>query len=969
MMLNSLTKGINNVPSILTNLFDSKFNIPSALNVVTILGSSINSYENQILAGRLLLYVSTRTCKSVEIYLTAYKHRLNSKTYNFLQKHASILNEVLANNITREYTQCDFFSADCIIKQYLLKTSYDEEPLENIQMMHLRQAVQLYSDYGIDRVLKSYEELSNQLFTHASPTIFNAGTTMNQLASCFLLSVGDNMNTISNAVGIISNCSKMNGGIGINVTELRHSEIGFVGMSEGPCGFLSIYDTTIGKVNQGGKRNGAGTAFLASWHYDFAKFVKMTDNFGDPKERLKSLNTCAWMNDLLYVRIANAIKANKDKSKGIKPDPNLKTDWTMFCPKKAEKLLNLYGVEFIRVYEDMELLATFRESQYKNCVAEVKRLHSELLSNPESKEIREAYFEARIKKGEASKSRIEHIVINAYQLYLSIINIQINSGMPYMMNADACQKNNQKNIGVINQSNLCLEILEVSKSETKDSKASISSCNLGSMNLPLYVKGTINWEKQIIVNTPTDYINDIIDAFDFDKYGQSVGSLTENLNSVIDMNYYPLDTVDESGNIVNGEISTTNYLTRPIGVGVSGQSDVLSLMDCPYDGPVHIMFNKMSYACMYWNSLVTSLALAVRDGEYSTFRTGSFKYFTENKEMIELKGSPLSNGLFQFDLWQEEARILKENKLLDEKVYDITEDKPLEPSVWGQKTLYLYVIPNTNSEIEITSIQRVVVENEVELIVTPSWEVLKNLIMLHGVRNSLLIALMPTASSANILRNCESTEAHQSMIYAKDLKFGNYTILVRHLVNDLTSMGLWSEKLANFIAACEGSIKHIKHYIIDHYTEFDSKCFIVNTEYNNVTMFTDLADTRLDFIISKYKTMYEISMKFVLNLARSRGIYICQSQSTNIYIKDPTIAQMEALHVYANKLRLKTGMYYLRQSPAKSTGNFTLPVQLLEYTNRLSSKIGRTLSSPKPKVVEVIEKQCTMEADCIECSA
>lgn len=1016
-MLKQITRNIEKVPESLKHFSEEKYEVEKAKNLATIFGSSTSSYEEQVLGGRLLIYSTTRTCLDTIAYLQAYKHRLNSKTYNFMLKYSDVITDATLKNNYRDYEQNDFFSASCISKQYLLKTSYDEEALESIQMMHMRQAVQFYSEVGINAVLKCYEELSQQLFTHASPTIFNSGTTMNQLSSCFLAMVGDNMDDISGAVGVITEVSKMNGGVGIHAGLLRHSAIGHVGVSEGPCGFLSIYDKTIGKVSQGGKRNGAGTAFLQSWHYDFANFVKMTDNFADHGSRFTDLNTCAWMDDLLYVRIKNAVEADMAKMNGETPDPSKKTYWTMFCPKKAERLQFLYGIDFIREYEKMEILAFEREKMYQESVDLVKNLHEELLNNNNEK-VRCEYLKARILKFAASKMRIEHNTIDAYQLYKSIIKIQINSGMPYIMNGDPCQKSNQKNIGSIEQSNLCLEILEVARPASKTEPAEIASCNLGSMNIPKYVKNKMDWTKTDDYKTPMDCSEDLRNCYDFEKYGKAVMSLCRNLNKVIDTNYYPMDKHDKDGNVTHrGDISRGNLKTRPLGIGVSGQSDALYMMDIKYESKEHTMFNKMLYACKYFNALIMSLALAIRDGEYSEFRKGGFKKFVGIGEkganadgMVYIDGSPLSNGMFQFDLWKEDAEMQKAHGLLNEKIYKTEDDEPLDPKIWGQKDVYIYVYNKIDEEkrkkefcvedssrIEILNYKRKTTEYESVYKITPDWNTLKMYIKMFGVRNSLLIAVMPTASSANILRNCESTEAHQSMIYARDLKSGNYTLMVRHLYYDLRDLGLWTKELSQFIAACEGSISHIKHYIVDHSDQFP-----ITTYNNDLSGLDEKIEKRLDFLIKKYSTMYEISQKYILTLARQRGIYICQSQSTNIYLKDPHPVQMEAIHIYANNLRLKTGMYYLRQSPAKSAGDFTLPAEMVLYVKKLLGfakqglidntigtlkietpitppKIGITLENVSPVPVfkkeksneEISKLLCSIKNKeaCIECQA
>lgn len=985
-MLSQLTKDITNIPENFTTLLDGKFDAAKATSVAATFGNSTTDYEHQILAGRLLIYSNTRACQDIDSYLEAYKHRLNKPTALFMKQYKDEINTATQEQRHLEYDQYDFFSASCLLKQYLLKTFYNEEPLESIQMMHMRQAVQFYHHRGIKRVLQCYREMSEQYYTHATPTVCNAGTTKNQESSCFLIPVADDMDDIAETVHTISTISKLNGGVGIGADEFRHSEIGYVGVSEGPIGFLSMYDKTISKVRQGNTRNGAGTAFLSSWHYDFDDFVKMTDNFRE--DRFQDLNTCCWMNDLFFKRVQNAISAEKNGSIINDKNVNLKTEWTLFCPKKAETLKGKSGIDFIREYEKMEILAEKRESEYNLALKEVKRLHTLLMSTPENKVLQEEYLAAREAKVAASKAKIDHKKINAYQLYKTITNTETNSGMPYVMHADACQKSNQKNLGYISQSNLCLEILEVTKPHTEESPASIASCNLASMNITRHVKGKLDWTKEY--TTPESTSQDLCKAFDFTLYAKNVRSVVENLNEVIDHNYYPLDQRDKNGKVIEqGPISTTNLKTRPLGIGVSGQSDALAMMDCTYLGKPATMFNKMLYACKYFNCLLAGMALSIRDGAYEEFKTGSYRSFigigkkdihnnniADENGFITLRGSPLFNGKFQFDLWKEEAAMLKAHGLLNEKVYDTQDDKPINPKVWGQQTTYIYVVPlvnknKTTNDYEITTTQRRCKDKEIEICVYPEWDHLRDLIMQYGVRNSLYVAIMPTASSANTLRNCESTEAHQSMIYTRDVKAGSFTILNRHLYYALHEINLWSSELADFIAACEGTIKHIKSYILDHPENFPHATF--DTDINNKLSFPHHIEKRLDHIMSMFKNMYDMSQKEILHQVRQRGIYVCQSQSTNIYLKDPTSIQLEALHLYTNALRIKTGVYYLRQSPAQSAGNFVLPAQLLAYVKNLfddvvTPRTSSPLESVKSNKASPIGKMCSLEnKDCIDC--
>lgn len=313
--------------------------------------------------------------------------------------------------------------------------------------------------------------------------------------------------------------------------------------------------------------------------------------------------------------------------------------------------------------------------------------------------------------------------------------------------------------------------------------------------------------------------------------------------------------------------------------------------------------------------MAKSMILAINYGEYSEFRKGEYKKFSkvENGKIIweTKKGSPLSNGEFQFDLWNQEFDMLDQMGDLDKNVIKRENYQPLDPSTWGQKS----IIVNKDITIE------------------PTWESLRTNIMKYGVRNSLIFALMPTATTAQIIGNCESTECHVTNLYSREVNSGSFTICNRHLVRDLEKLGVWDSKLVEFIAACNGNIEHLIKFVKDFFPHLlDGK-----------ELKSDLL-TRLKYLQNKYKTMFQIKQKFVLELASERGPFICQSQSTNIYLSDPTIKQMEAVHSLTHKLRLKTGMYYLRQSAAKEIGKFNLSSEIIEYYEK---NIG-TYSTPAP---------------------
>lgn len=441
--------------------------------------------------------------------------------------------------------------------------------------------------------------------------------------------------------------------------------------------------------------------------------------------------------------------------------------------------------------------------------------------------------------------------------------------MPYILHGDAVNmKSNQKNLGYIRCANLCLEVCEFS------SEDETPSCNLSSISLRAFVRKEFDFSK---MSSIAEIQKELTRCYDFNKLGRISARLVDNLNQVIDRNTYFIETIKNS-----------NMRHRPIGIGVSGYAEMLHQLDLPFqdkDYPnqphsVVRMLNKMIFSCIYWNSLVASMELAIKDGKYSTF-----------------DGSPLSEGKFQFDLWKEEYQMISDR--IDSQIRKEEDDDEIEPSTWGQVPCAIDVDSNGVG------------------VLGPTWSGLRKMIQLFGVRNSLLIAIMPTATSSQPLRNGETVEAHQSNIYSRKVLKGAYPVVNRYMVWDLKKIGLWNKEIIGLIQANAGSISILPKYIRD-----------------NLEKFPDFDQwKRLDHICQKYRTMWELSTKIFLQLAADRGRYVCQSQSTNVYSDDPSDIQLMAIHNYAQHLGLKTGMYYLRQRAAVDPIKITIDPDLVKYVN------------------------------------
>ena len=373
--------------------------------------------------------------------------------------------------------------------------------------------------------------------------------------------------------------------------------------------------------------------------------------------------------------------------------------------------------------------------------------------------------------------------IKARELWTAILEAQIETGTPYMCYKDAVnEKSNQKNIGTIRSSNLCTEIMEYTNADE------VAVCNLASLALPRYVSS---------------------EGFDFQKLYEVTKIVTRNLNKIIDGNYYPIP-----------ETKTSNDRHRPIGLGVQGLADVFLLLRLPFESPEARRLNKDIFETIYFASMEASMDLAKEQGAYSSFT-----------------GSPLSEGKFQFDLWQ--------------------------------------VVPSDRWD----------------------WEKLRQEVMTHGVRNSLLLAPMPTASTSQILGNNECFEPYTSNIYNRRVLSGEFVVVNKFLLKDLIELGLWNPTMKNKLIAENGSVQNIPE---------------IPTELKEL-----------------YKTVWEIKQKTIIDMAAERGAFICQSQSLNLFMAEPNLAKLTSMHFHAWKSGLKTGMYYLRTKAAVDAIKFTVDTQLL----------------------------------------
>ena len=657
-------------------------------------------------------------------------------------------------DVSRDFL-IDYFGFKTLERSYLMRTN--GTTVERPQYMWMRVSVGIHGPC-MDKVRTTYDLMSQKCFTHATPTLFNAGTPRPQLSSCYLIAMeSDSIDGIFNTLKECANISKHAGGIGVHVHNIRASGShirGTNGTSNGLVPMLRVFNNTARYIDQGGKRNGTIAVYLEPWHADIAHFLEMKMNHGDEDAKGRDLFYALWVPDLFMARI----KAN--------------AEWSLFCPDECPGLSDVYGDEFDNLYTRYEAEGRHRGK------------------------------------------------VKARDLWFRILDSQMETGTPYLCYKDAVnRKTNQKNLGVIRSSNLCSEIMEYSD----DQETAV--CNLASIALNRFITGNqgsphpsskLHEVTGTQCATPPHSLGEGCGGvrgaliapwvFDFEKLHEVTRIVTENLNRVIDVNYYPTP-----------KTRVSNMAHRPIGIGVQGLADTFMLLDLAFSSDDARTLNRRIFETMYHAALTASCDLAEQCGEpYSSF-----------------EGSPASQGILQYDMWGVEPEAGR---------YD--------------------------------------------------WTALKARIVKHGLRNSLLLAPMPTASTSQILGNTECFEPISSNIYTRRTMAGEFILVNRHLIADLQAVGMWNEGVKNNIVANKGSVQHIGG-LSEH-------------------------------LKRKYCTVWEIPMKHVIDMAADRGAFICQSQSMNLWMEDPNYAALTSMHFYAWSKGLKTGMYYLRRKARHQPQQFTI---------------------------------------------
>lgn len=671
----------------------------------------------------------------------------------------------------------DFFAWRTLQEMYLSKNSQGK-PVERPQHMYLR--VALWVTKSFEEAVEYYKALSSQLISPATPIMINAGTKIPQLASCVLhFNDEDSRNGLLATLRDVSVYSADAAGIGLCMSNIRSKESRLSssgGYAGGLLKYLKIVNESLRFFNQQGRRPGSAAIYLEPWHKDIFDLLEIKKNTGAEELRARDLFTSLWIPD-------NFMRAVETGG-----------DYYLFCPNDIKKsglkaFHTIYGEEF--------------EKEYQKA----------------------------IDLGIGKK-------IKAQEIWIKIIEAQIETGIPYLCSKDSAnKKSNHQNIGTIRQSNLCNEIYQYTDEKTT------AICTLSSLVL-----------KNFIVHG----------KFDYQLLFNEVRKVVRALNKVIDINSYSTEKGQKGG-----------LEQRAIAIGTQGLADVFFILDYVFYSPEAKKINKEIFETIYYAALFESNNLCKTE-EYKPY-----KYF---------KGSPISKGVFQFNMWGIDKQELS--------------------GMWD-------------------------------------WKTLEEDIKKYGVCNSLTTAQMPVASSAKITSSYEMTEPAHSALFNRRVVGGEIMIVNKYLIEDFDSIGLWSENLKNEIIINDGSIQNIN---FNKYLDLESKSY-------------DKKVKRIEHLMNKYKTVWEISQKDLIDMAADRAPFIDQSQSMNIYMANPSLSKITSSHFHAWKKGLKTLCYYVR-TKAISTGAKHLAIDLSSVNMKIE-KVPVT----EIKVDVLPQKPVDSQFDCFGCSS
>jgi ribonucleoside-diphosphate reductase alpha subunit len=733
---------------------------------------------------------------------------LNRTVYKFVQSNARDLEAMIHQE--RDYI-FDYFGFETLKKAYFLRRLDGALTVcETPQHMYMRVAVALTVRNGSARlstreaklaqIKLTYDALSLGKYSHASPTMFNAGTHTEQLSSCYLLGIGDSMvesGGIPDCWKACAEISKVAGGIGVGIQPIRASgsEIaGTGGKSDGIVPMIRVFNDIARYVNQGGRRPGAIKMSIEPWHGDIQQFLDLKKNIGAEEQRARDLTYALWMPDLFMRRLQESITTGKE------------VNWSLMCPNMCPGLYTTYGDEFEALYTKYESEGRFLKQ------VKIKDLWNEILT------------------------------------------AQKETGGPDILYKDSInRKSNQKNLGVIRNSNLCSEILEYSDENE------YAVCNLASISLSAFVK------KDVVTQAP---------YFDFEDLHGTCKIAHQNLDHIIDINFYPMEKCRKS-----------NLMHRPVGLGTQGFADALLALGLSFETTTDEekkltvisedtrLFNRKVAETMYHACIESSMELA-RDREddmiqmRELYKKGELKFLDNGLDVDEASQTQSQS--------QSQSQTVRARPILKEILAQgpagtyssymgsPTSEGKLQYHLWGVDPLPGFL----------------------------DWTALLKQVARYGLRNSLVRADMPTASTAQVLGNSECTEPYKYCIYTRRVTAGEFIVVNKYLHCDLKGLNLWTPQMKKDIIRYRGSIQEIKQIPLH--------------------------------IRDRYRTAFEIRKRPIQILAAERGAFIDQTQSMNYFVSRPTNNILTNIHLGAWTMGLKTGMYYLRREPVEHPIQFTV---------------------------------------------
>ena len=863
--------------------------------------------------------------------------------YNVVMAHKEKLNNYI--DYSRDYL-FDYFGFKTLEKAYLLKVN--GRVAERPQHMFMRVSLGIHWN-DIREALQTYDLMSQKYFTHATPTLFNAGTKVPQLSSCYLVAMADD--SIEGIFDTLKDCaliSKYAGGIGLHIHNIRARNAvirGTNGISTGIVPMLRVFNNTARYVNQSGKRNGSIAMYMEPWHADVEMFIEMRKNHGAEEERARDLFYALWIPDLFMKRV---------QAGGI---------WSLMCPDTSRGLSDVYGEDFEKLYERYEA-----EGKY------VKQ-------------------------------------VPAQDLWFKILECQIETGTPYMLYKDHVnRKNNQSNIGIVKSSNLC--VAPTTKILTDKGHKVIETLVNTDVNVwngkefsTVTVVKTGEAQKLVRVETSWGLEMDCTPYHKFYVVGSNGEIIQKDAVDLQSGDYLlrgELPTISDP-TILENKLKLFAVLCDAQGTTAvfdpskkNLQNAVLFLQTIGIAAGVGQTYDGTGYKLLLPKSSINKLLvlgfrsrlallklesndlppLTVKsvtpvDGEHDTYcftepieYKGVFNGILTGQcvEIMEVSTPDetavcnlasiclptyIDNGVYNFEKLHDVVKVVTKNlnKVIDVNFYPTEKasrsnkrHRPIGIGVQGlADTFAILKIPfeseasrKLNQEI-FETMYHAAIEASVELAKkygsyetfrgSPAsegrlqfdlwdappgnnrydWDKLKADVVEFGMRNSLLIAPMPTASTSNIMGYTEAFEPFTSNIYKRKTLAGEFILVNKYLIKDLTDLGLWNKELRQQIMINEGSIQNITE-IPEHIREL-------------------------------YKTVWEIKMRTVIDMAADRGVFVDQSQSMNLFVENPDFKKLTSMHFYAWNKGLKTGMYYLRTKAKAKAQMFTIDPKLVKLSN------------------------------------